>query len=93
MNYVVFQIENKNHSKNARHVAALYFLDITTFISFILIILNWMMLSGRKSVTNSLSALPSRSRFGRTRPEDRRHFIKQKIPQIIDLAGLIILNY
>jgi hypothetical protein len=56
MNYVLFQIANKNHSKNARHVAALYFLDITAFISFILIIINEMMLSGLKSVTNSLPA-------------------------------------
>jgi hypothetical protein len=56
MNYVLIQIANKNHSKNARHAAALYINDIKAFVRYILIVINQMMLSGRKSVTNSLPA-------------------------------------
>jgi hypothetical protein len=54
MKYVLFQIANKNHSKNARHAAALYIHDIKAFVRYILILTNKMMLSGRKPVTNSL---------------------------------------
>jgi len=50
MNYVLFQTVFKIHSKNTGHITTLYFTDIIAYISLNLIINNYIMLSGRKSV-------------------------------------------
>jgi len=87
-----FKQHIKNHSKNTRLVTTMYFIDIKAFVSFALKIINLIMPSGRKSVTNSLPAslaLP-KSRVLGTNTMQAGITPKPEIPQIIDLAGFTI---
>ncbi len=54
MNYVLIQIVNKFHSKFIGYVIAAYLSNLVIFINSIKKILENVMTSGRKSVTNSL---------------------------------------
>lgn len=50
MNYVLFQTVFKNHSKNSGKMTSLYLPDIMADISSVLIIKNYLITAGRKSV-------------------------------------------
>jgi hypothetical protein len=54
MNYVLIQIVNKFHSKFIGYVIAAYLSNLVIFINSVKKILENVMTSGRKSVTNSL---------------------------------------